>query len=345
MKPVKSRKPFNSFRVFLPLVTGILFFSGTARGIHFPDTLELLKDYRVLGHKNGMPSDFFRRQQGDSASIHLEWAGSALSSIRYEQSQEFDPDSFSVLVSEYGGGAAWHEYGSGRPDSASRKKFPGLQQQWLGKGYAGEKGWVGSGVERGRYFLVFQENALGNIGTVDEPLRLGLGLFRALDSSSEWLHVPCKETKKGSHPVCFTPSDNGKLRIQIENKSPISLDIWLQEEESGSLLGIQQALKTISDDAQFEYAQDLSQMLLGESQIFLVKISQRIPAIFNWPSWQLQDFKEGRIPRQEYLELLRQGHGVGDSLPAFRFKKKGSLQLNIELYFNGLIHLRAEILP
>ena len=325
-----------------------------AGAIHFPDIVDVQRDYQVAARKNGLPSDLFHKVSGDSNSLHLEWQGSHPISARYEQSREFDPDSFTVLTSEYGEGGTWHEWAGPASDTTARKAYPGLQQQWFLKGYGGEKGWLGSGVTRGRYFLVFRESSPATPVTVTGPLRLGPGLFAALDTSSQWLHVPCKDAGKSpksslkggakstAFPVCFSPDEDARLRIRFERKSPLVMDIWLEEQESASLEEIRHALESVPDQAQAEYAKDLSQMLLGEAQIFLVKLSQRLPILFTWPSWQLQDFKGGQVPSAAYMDVVRRVRSPGDSLPAMRFQEKAGLRLDVDLYFRGMLHLHAE---
>ncbi|MDB5049552.1 MAG: hypothetical protein JWO30_2623 [Fibrobacteres bacterium] len=330
---------------FLPFLLPL-----SSHAVHFPDTADLKKDYRVSARKDGRPADFFRKVDGDSATLHIEWTGRSITAARIEQGGEFDPDSFSVVTTEFGNGAAWHESMSSK-DAQALKLYPGLQQEWILKGYGGEKGWLGSGVNKGRYFLVFRETPPTAVATVAGPLRLNRGVFAFLDSSSQWLHVPCRNEKdaalpdgkaKGkTAPVCFSPGDDSRFIVRIDRKKPLALQAWMEEGESGALKDIKSALKTVPDAAQAEYAQDLSQMLLGEAQMFLVKLSQRLPETFNWPSWQIQDFKGGRIPAADFLPIVRRQENPGDSLPAFRFEDSG-LKLSVNLYYQGRFHLSAE---
>src|SRR5690606_5017670 len=133
-----------------------------------------------------------RKADGDSASLHLDWSGGDLNSVRIEQGREFDPDSFAVLTSEYGEGAAWHESMGSAGLAEAREMYPGLQQEWMLKGYGGQTGWLGSGVLRGRYFLVFRAKPPKEKAAVKGPLRLNPDVFAVLDTSSQWLHVPCR---------------------------------------------------------------------------------------------------------------------------------------------------------
>jgi hypothetical protein len=334
-----------------------------AHALHFPDTSDLKREYRVSARKDGHPTDFSRRANGDSASLKLEWAAGNPVSVRLEQSGEFDPDSFSVLTSGYGNGAAWHESMSAR-DPKTLQLYPGLQQEWILKGYGGEKGWLGSGLVKGRYFLVFRENPPTAMATVTGPLRLNRGLPAFLDTSSQWLRIPCKTGGRGSEregtsggksgrpkatgigktpevPVCFSPGEDSRFLIRIERKAPLDLEAWFEDGESPALHDIRTALKSVPDAAQAEYAGDLSQMLLGEAQMFLVKLAQRLPSAFNWPSWQIQDFKAGRVPAGVFLPIVRRQAVPGDSLPAFRYQDQG-LKLSVDLHFSGRFHLLAE---
>jgi hypothetical protein len=327
-----------------------LLLPSSALALHFPDTADLKKDYRVSLRQDGRPTDFFRKIDGDSASLKLEWTASGPISARIEQGGEFEPDSFTALTAEYGNGAAWHESMSAR-DPKALQLYPGLQQEWILKGYGGEKGWLGSGVARGRYFLVFRQSPPTAAATVTGPLRLEAALPAFLDTSSQWLHVPCKQGgaergaggkgKSAGTPACFSPGDDSRFLVRIERKSPLAMEAWLEDGESSALHDIRTALKSVPDAAQADYAGDLSQMLMGEAQMFLVKLAQRLPAAFNWPSWQIQDFKAGRVPARAFLPVIRRQAAPGDSLPAFRFQDQG-LRLNVDLYFSGRFHLRAE---
>ncbi|HKP94644.1 MAG TPA: hypothetical protein VJ385_02700 [Fibrobacteria bacterium] len=326
--------------------------------VHFPDTADLKKTYRVAARKDGRPTEFFRKAGGDSASLSLDWTGRSVTAARLEQSGEFDPDSFSVATTEYGNGAAWHESMSAK-DPQALKLYPGLQQEWILKGYGGEKGWLGSGVHKGRYFLVFRETPPMAVPAAAGPLRLNRGVFAYLDSSSQWLHVACKDEgdaaapeagrgkgkgRPAAAPICFSPTDDSRFIVRIDRKKPLILQAWMDEGESGALGDIKTALKAVPDAAQADYAQDLSQMLAGEARMFLVKLAQRLPETFTWPSWQIQDFKGGKIPPADFLPVVRRQANPGDSLPAFRFEDPG-IRLSVNLYYRGRFHLSARELP
>jgi hypothetical protein len=343
---MRIRKPFNSISFLLQfLVVGGILVPNLAWAIHFPDSSDYLKNYRIAARKSGKPADLYHRVNGDSASLHLDWKGNIPISVRFEQSREFAPDSFSVLVSAFGGGGAWHELPLVKADSSLRKACPGLEQQWLLKGYGGEKGWMGSGLQRGRFFLIFRETApVSRPQETLGPLGFGANFFASLDTSSEWLHVPCQDVRKGTHPICFVPGKDihSRIRIRIQRQSPLLLDIWWDEEGSNSLLSIKSALLSLPDLSQSEYAQDLSNMLLGEAQLFLAKLSQRLPQLFTWPSWQWQDCKAGRIPPQNLLNLIRHPESIGDSLPAFHYTDQGGIRIDVDLFFKGTLHVKAE---
>jgi hypothetical protein len=329
--------------------------------LEFPDTVQLKKDWRLAGRTDGLPSAFYRVKSGDSSSLAIEWApGSGPArkpiSARYEQDKEFDQEAFSNLVAEYGNGGAWHEF-PGAPAAKIRALYPGVQQEWLLKGFGAEKGWLASGVQRGRYFLVFRETPPTETAPVAGPLRLNRRWAASLDTSSEWLHVPCvgdssvraapsKKSGKAraAAPVCFSPGDDSRLRVRIDSRAPMVIDIWLEEEESESLQAIRKAVQTVSDAGQHEYSQDLSQILLGEGQMFLVKLAQRAPGLFNWPSWQLQDFKAGRVPESRYLEIIRSEREPDQFLPALDYEDKG-LRLTLDLFYRGAYHLQAREKP
>lgn len=152
---------------------------------------------------------------------------------------------------------------------------------------------------------------------------------------------PAKAGKDSKAPFCFSPTEDSRLIVHIDRKKPLALQAWMEEGESGALNDIKKALQTIPDAAQADYAKDLSHMLLGEAQAFLVKFSQRLPETFTWPSWQLQDLQSGKVQPSEFLPLIRRQADAGDSLPAFRYEDPG-LRLSVNLYYRGMVHLIAE---
>ncbi len=335
----------------------MLMLPAVAGAIHFPDTLELKKSWKVAERKNGRIQGFYRKARGDSNALRLEWDKAGIAAVRIDQPDEIESDSFSVLTSEYGNGAAWHETMEAL-DPRLIKAYPGLQQEWTLKGFGGERGWLGSGLERGRYFLVFRADAPIPHAPVTGPLRLGASLFAFLDSSSQWLHVPCKDMPGAAagvslkakakaptaKPECFSPGDDAHWLIRIDSRKPMALQAWHEEENSASLAEIRSAIVKIPDASQVEYAKDLSRMLMGEGQIFLVKLAQRLPAAFTWPSWQIQDFRGGEVSFNEFLPLVRRQRDPGEYLPALRSEDPG-LTMAVNLYYRGTVHLTAEGKP
>jgi hypothetical protein len=343
----------------------VLMAASPARALSFPDTAALLKTWKLAERKDGKPAGLFRKAHGDSLAMRLEWGPKGLVSVRLDQPDEIPSDSFAALTQEYGNGAAWHETVGGL-DSQIVKLYPGLQQEWILKGFGGEQGWLGSGVERGRYFLVFRAEPPIVRVPVLGPLRFSPALYAYLDSSSEWIHVPCKDmpgsdaglTAKAKSPpaktkakgpgaqaaakaLCFSPDDDSHWLIRIDSRKPLALQAWLEEQGSPALAEIKRAIGKIPDASQVEYAKDLSQMLLGEGQMFLVKLAQRLPVAFTWPSWQIQDFKGGQVPYTEFLPWVRRQAEPGEFLPAFR-SRDPALRLSVDLYYRGTVHLSAE---
>lgn len=351
-------------RVFsrgLAAFAAALILVSPARALHFPDTTAIFKSWKLAERKGGKPTGFFRKTQGDSLALRLEWGPKGLVSVRLDQPEEIPSDSFAALTQDYGNGAAWHETVGGL-DSQTVKLYPGLQQEWILKGFGGEQGWLGSGLDRGRYFLVFRgEPPIVRVPVLG-PLRFSPGLYAFLDTSSEWIHVPCKDmpgadraiplkgkppankgsgAKPSANPVCFSPDDDSHWLIRVDSRKPLALQAWLEEQGSPALVEIKRAIGKIPDASQVEYAKDLSQMLLGEGQMFLVKLAQRLPTAFTWPSWQIQDFKGGQVPYTEFLPWIRRQAEPGEYLPAFR-SRDPALRLSVDLYYRGTVHLSAE---
>lgn len=352
----------------------LLSFAFAAEALTFPDTATLKKEYQVRVRKDGRPVLLSRVRDGDSLSLAMEWQGGRQVSARLEQSDEYDSDAFGRLTEEYGGGAAWHEVDGGKP------AFPGLMQQWYLKGYGKETGWLGSGLDRGRFFLVFRAEPPSRLVKVDSPLALLPSVVAYLDSSSEWLKAACKEIdwsnkpdrapdrapdripgakpgkaekgamgrkagkRPGIDPVCYRSGEDSRLWVRITGKSPLALQIRLEEGESPALREIRRVVQTVPDASQADYAKDLSQMLLSEGQMFLAKVSQRLPGLFSWPSWQLQGSKDGQVASERFLEIIRSNQDPEDFLPALRLDGK-RIRLAINLYYRGNFHLDAEERP
>jgi hypothetical protein len=330
--------------------------AGSAHAVRFPDTADLKKSWTVAERNEGRMTRLFRKRNGDSLAVHLRWGASGIAEVRLDQPDEIAPDSFAALTQEYGDGAAWHET-MGKLDSATVAMYPGLEQEWTLQGFGGERGWLGSGLERGRYFLVFRADPPRLRTPAAGPLRLSPALFAFLDTSSEWLHVPCTDmpgearggaadgkNRKEPRPLCFSPGDDPHWMVRVDRRSPLAVQAWLDEQGSPALAEMRQAVASVPDASQQEYARDLSQMLLGEGQMFLVKLAQRLPAAFTWPSWQIQDLKAGQVPFAEFLPLVRRQVPPGEFLTAFR-SEDAALRIRVDLYYRGTFHLTAESKP
>ncbi len=344
----------------LPLLS-----AGPAHPLAFPDTADLKKTHRVVARKDGLPVLFSRIQDGDSTSLSLEWKGGRPVSARLEREDGFGDEEFARLTGEYGEGAAWHEFDDGK------KPYEGLVQQWHLQGYGGRGGWLGSGIHRGRYFLIFRESPPSGMAKVEAPLSLKPSLAAFLDTSSLWLEADCagrrwpsanpgpapgspppapssrKKARKPpaqGKPVCYQSNEDSRLWVRVGRKSPPAVEVLLEEGESPALKEVRHMVQVVPDAGQAEYARDLSQMLLAESQIFLAKLAQKLPPLFNWPSWQLQGSKEGQLPPERYLALVRSERDPGEYLPALFLDGKG-IRLAVNLYYKGTFHLEAEAKP
>lgn len=341
----------------------LLLSAGTAHPLAFPDTANLKKTHRVVVRKDGLPVLFSRIQDGDSTSLVLEWKGGRPVSARLEREEEIGDEEFARLTEEFGEGAAWHEFDDGK------KPYEGLVQQWHLQGYGGQGGWLGSGLHRGRYFLVFRESPPSGMAKVEAPLSLKPSLAAFLDTSSLWLEADCagqrwpsaspepapgfppassrgkaRKLPARGKPVCYQSNEDSRLWVRLGRKSPPAVEVLLEEGESPALKEVRRIVQVIPDAGQAEYAKDLSQMLLAESQIFLAKLAQKLPSLFTWPSWQLQGSKEGQLPPERYLALVRSEREPGEFLPALFLDGKG-IRLAVNLYYKGTFHLEAEAKP
>lgn len=343
--------PYPEIPVLL-FACSLLIPAAPSHPLSFPDTAVLKQTHRVVARKDGRPVHFSRIQDGDSTSVVLEWRDGRPVSARLEQEEEISDDAFTRLTEEYGAGAAWHEFDDGK------KHYEGLVQQWYLKGYGKESGWLGSGMHRGRYFLIFRETPPASMAKVEAPLALKPAVAAYLDTSSLWLKAECKESQwpragkapkspagaaKGK-PLCYRSNEDSRLWVRLRRKSPPSLEVLLEEGDSPALKEIRRVVQTVPDAGQAEYAKDLSQMLLSEAQIFLAKLAQRLPSLFNWPSWQIQGSKEGQLPAERYLALVRSEKEPGEFLPAL-FLDGRSMRMAVNLYYQGTFHLDAEAKP
>lgn len=326
---------------------------GAAPGawaLAYPDTADLKKTHRVVSRdEGGRPVLLSRILDGDSMSVVLHWRGGKVVGVRLEQEDPWESLEFTRLTEAYGDGAAWHEFpgsGTGKPP------LPGLEQQWFLKGYGGATGWLGSGAHKGRFFLAFADDAPAGPSRVEAPLALRPAAWAFLDTSSRWLKVACREAdwppvagrtgrKPAGKPVCYRSNDDTRLAVRFLRRSPLLLEVRFDEGESDALKEIRRVVQTVPDASQAEYARDLSALLLAESQIFLAKLGRALPDLFNWPSWQLQGIKQGQVPADRFLSIVRSELEPGDALPALLLEAK-NLRLAINLYYQGTFQLEAE---
>lgn len=338
-----------TFNLFILTLT-LLLLSSNSLALAYPDTAELKKTHRVVSRdKDGRPVLLSRILDGDSMSVVLDWRGGKVAGVRLEQEDPWESLEFTRLTESYGDGAAWHEH----PGSAGGKPpLPGLEQQWFLKGYGGATGWLGSGTHKGRFFLAFADDAPSGLSRVEAPLALRPQVRAFLDTSSRWLKVPCRDgewpavpgqapRKPAGKPVCYRSNEDTRLAVRFLRKSPLLLEVRFDEGESDALKEIRRVVQTVPDASQAEYARDLSALLLAESQIFLAKLGRALPDLFNWPSWQLQGLKQGQVPADRFLSIVRSELEPGDTLPALLLEAE-NLRLAINLYYKGTFQLEAE---
>ena len=230
-------------------------------------------------------------------SLALEWRAGRPVSARLEQEEEIGDEDFARLTAEYGAGAAWHEFDDGT------KPYEGLVQQWYLQGYGRQDGWLGSGVHRGRYFLVFRETPPAAMAKVEAPLSLKPAVAAFLDTSSRWLESECRDAQwpagepsraapgkpagkkaaaRGGNPRWGNPYATNPARTPASGCACCASPRrpWKSSSRRGKARRSRRSAawsRLIPDAGQAEYAKDLSQMLLTESQIFLAKLAQALP--------------------------------------------------------------------
>jgi len=111
----------------------------------------------------------------------------------------------------------------------------------------------------------------------------------------------------------------------------------MEDGESEALQDIKTALKSVPDAAQADYAKDLSQMLLGESQMFPGEIVQRLPSAFNWPSGKSRISREAKCRRRLSCPSCAGRSTRAIPCPPSAAKDPG-LRLTVNLYYSGRFH-------
>src|SRR3954462_9825928 len=76
----RARRRSNGRAAVLAMILALPAAAG-----HFPDTADLKKTWKVGERKDGKPTGLYRKAQGDSFALRLEWGPGGLASARYDQ--------------------------------------------------------------------------------------------------------------------------------------------------------------------------------------------------------------------------------------------------------------------
>jgi hypothetical protein len=328
------RLPFACIRKSI-MGPALLLFSCAAHAVEFPDTAHLKKEYAVSKRGSGLPVEFFNSKGKDTSHVRLVWQKGSIVQAGYWRSVPFDDSRFSKLASFHGKGAVWHEL----PVTDSEKMklwntMPGLEQQWILRGYAGESGWMGTGLHENRFFIIFRREGPSKLKYAKGPLRLTPGLVNELERSGNWVSSPCSSGTSGR--ICFTCIGKPQMTIFAESKGPFPVVIWLQEKNP--IFEIRQTIRMMRKEQYHEYSRELSDFSVLEAQSVISKILPEIPDLFTWPSWQVQEQVDMRIQASDYMKMFTKYGNEWPFLPVLEYRSK-EINLVIRLHFDGSYQL------
>ncbi len=333
--PENRRPDIRGKRTCLTWQWLMLVLYGSVSALHIPDTTSLKKQYRVLQRSEGLPARLFRTHKSDTLFLDLAWKGNAVEEVTYRQKQPFEGDVFSEISSRHSQGATWHEL----PDESTpalRDRFPGLEQQWFLQGFE-QTGWLGAGLHQGVFFLTFLRTPPDEPEEVTEELRMRPSIGAYLDTSSLWLRGGCGENDTN----CFISLREKDWKVFVTGR-PVKR-LRLEQKSGESLRDIRETFFSLSPEQHAEYAADLSGVLFMEAQIFLTRAAQNFPQIFNWPSWQMQSLKKGRIPINRFRDLLAEPPAGPFLLPALALDlPNGRLEVALDFEGRFILTITAE---
>jgi len=315
-----------------------------------PDTLELLAEFQAKKRQGGYPVELIRKQgkAPDSQSLSLTWEKSRLVQCRYEQKEPFDQYRFEALADRYGGGGTWHALPDPADGGVERKTFPGLMQQWWLEGYGNVHAWSGTGVHRGRFFLVFRQDAPVPPDQPKEAMALRKDGDICQDTVPGWLQAKCPVDWGGlaAHSRCYSAADNPRRWVAIapqDQKNPrLAWAAWWQDGDP--LQDVANAMKNLPPGAEPEYARELSQVFHGEALVFLAQLAQNNPCLFTHPSWSISRLKEGHVPPDAYQPFLGKRGKIPAWFPAMRLATP-QCSLAVDIALGGSYRLQAQTRP
>ncbi len=311
-------------------ILGLLLFGvvSTGYGLTAPDTTKYIKKKAAVVRK--------------SAKIHsltlpnghkciLIWRGDTLYQVRYQQTHPFSNKGFSKLAHRHGDGASWHEIPLTQPDKNRLiKRYPGLEQQWVLRGFENRQCWMGSGIVSDTFFLVFSESSPTNPAKPKGPLKIQPEFYNSLNTSEQWLPVNCNFSATSGK--CYQSVESQKFRVYIPKKKSDATEIWILEKHD--LSGIASTLNQSTPEQHHELSKELASMAQIESHSALTKLFHEVPYLFTWNSWQLEDAVDGAIKAPEYLKRFKQSKNSWQSLPVYKYIGE-KLNIHIFLFFNG----------
>ncbi len=319
------------------LIFLLFLFLGYSFSLPFPDTSFFNSRYKVSERKKGavgFPTQFKNKAQ----TIQIKWDSGQMTQVTITQPKPFTDHHFSTFAKLFSAGAQWHE----TPLLPSQKKMlnkqhPGLEQQWILKGYGNESGWMGSGLIKNKFYLVFKDSK-EVAPQVKAPLTLISNIQKYVNHSDDWLPTTCSQVPpKIETDRCYLHTVNSNFRIHFNKNDTALYELWVYE--SHPIHDIEDIIRSLPQSEYYKYARELPYLSQSETPAVLIEIAKTIPDFFNWPSWQFQKYKEGVLNSKDYDKVFNQ---LGNRWPHIPINHSRTAQFNMDiyLYFNGNYQLK-----
>ncbi|MBF0429757.1 MAG: hypothetical protein HQK83_00650 [Fibrobacteria bacterium] len=308
------------------VVISVCLFIGYIHSLNFPDTAAVAKQYTLSSRENGLPVEYKNKH---GMTLTLSWSDAQIAHITYSSKKPFHDTFFSEIAHSIGEGGMWHEQPL-TPKDSLRKKYPGLEQHWLLKGYGGKTGWIGTGLNQHQFFLTIHAQSPISVAENNNPLSLQSGFLSGIQNSVYWIASSCRpSTSKGE---CYTLAANTGIHCVLPHDQHQPKEIWL--EEKNPIKEIWYAIKTLESLDYEEYANELAAFSHTESQSVMHKLLRDIPDMFNWSTIDFQKNSPGLLSASNYLTLFKKYDNDWPFIPVFHYEDKLH-HIDIYLHFNG----------